>query len=324
MIDALYNLKGVSGAEDEIRMYLLNELSGLCDDIRVDNMGNIIAKRIYNDKLPTTALIAHIDEPGFIITDITEDGYLKFETIGDIKTDGLLAEKVKIGDIIGIISLKAIHLSTKEEREKKVKIDDLYIDIGASDKIDAEKYVGIGDYCAFYSDTVNFGDGLLKGCAVAARAECLLLLNLLKSGLMFNTNLLLIFTVQHNVKCRGIMVLTDELNSVEQIFVLGETDIKENKLKLGNGTIIEETTDDNERTEELCKSIIQKIGGIPYQQYVSKLKNEKKFLSQNFCDKAILTIGIPCEYKNSSVNLISEKDIRSTQKIIEKILSEVI
>ncbi len=82
-------------------------------------MGNIIAKKVYDSELPTTALIAHMDEPGFIITNITEDGYLKFETIGDIKTDGLLAEKVKIGDINGIISLKAIHLSTKRRTRKK-------------------------------------------------------------------------------------------------------------------------------------------------------------------------------------------------------------
>ncbi len=120
------------------------------------------------------------------------------------------------------------------------------------------------------------------------------------------------------------MVLTNKLNSVDQIFVLGETDIKENELKLGNGTIIEEATDDNEHTKELYKSIIQKIGDVPHQKLISKLKNEKKFLVQNFYDKAILTIGIPCEYKNSSVNLISKKDIRSTRKIIEKILSEVI
>lgn len=80
-------------------------------------------------------IMASMDEPGFIISGYKEGGgaFLSFEPVGIIRPQSIVSESVVVGDkmIPGIISLKAVHLSTKEEREKLVCLKDLFIDIGA-------------------------------------------------------------------------------------------------------------------------------------------------------------------------------------------------
>ena len=94
-------------------------------------MGNLLCFKKGKKGGVTVLLSAHTDEVGFIITKITDEGYLKFESVGGIDTKILLSQKGRLGDLKGIISLKAVHLTTKEEREKTFKESDLFIDIGA-------------------------------------------------------------------------------------------------------------------------------------------------------------------------------------------------
>lgn len=107
-------------------------------------------------------ICAHMDEVGFIITDITDDGYLKFAHVGGIDARIVADRKVTINNINGVIGLKPIHLLSSDEKEKAVSFKNLFIDIGAKDKSDAEKFVSLGDFAYFRVIIMSLAKALLK------------------------------------------------------------------------------------------------------------------------------------------------------------------
>ena len=144
-----------------------------------------------------------MDEVGLIVKSITDDGYLKFGCVGGIDRRVLLGKRVAIGDkrVTGIIGLKAIHLTTPEERRKVPKLDEYYIDIGVKDRESAEKLVTEGDCGVFVSDVVEFGDRMLKAKAIDDRVGCAVLVKLLEEELPMDCTF--VFTVQEEVGTRG-------------------------------------------------------------------------------------------------------------------------
>jgi endoglucanase len=197
-------LPGVSSFEDEVRNYIKERVAPHADSIRVDAMGNLIVfKKGTKSTGNKLMLCAHMDEVGLIIRAITEDGYLKFACVGGIDRRVLLGKRVAVGDnkVTGIIGLKAIHLTSPEERKRVPKLEEYYIDIGAKDKESAEKLVNIGDYGVFVSDVVEFGNGMLKAKAIDDRVGCAILIKLLEEELPMDCTF--VFTVQEEVGTRG-------------------------------------------------------------------------------------------------------------------------
>ena len=203
-LKTLCALSGVSSFEDEVRDYIRQRVTPYATDLRVDAMGNLIVlkkgARATGNKL---MLCAHMDEVGLIIKSITEDGYLKFGCVGGIDRRGLLGKQVALGEqkVTGVIGLKAIHMTTAEERKKVPKLEEYYIDIGVKSREEAEKLVGIGDCGVFVSDVVEFGDGMLKAKAIDDRAGCAVLVKLLEEDLPMDCTF--VFTVQEEVGTRG-------------------------------------------------------------------------------------------------------------------------
>lgn len=197
-------LSGVSSYEDEVRAYVKEHAAPYASELRVDPMGSVIVfkkgRRSTGNQL---LLAAHMDEVGVIIRRITDEGYLKFACIGGIDRRVLLGKKILVGKnkTPGVIGLKAIHLTTAEEREKLPKLEEYYIDIGAKDKESAEKLTFIGDYGVFESDWVEFGSGMVKAKALDDRVGCAVMLELLKEDLPMDCTFA--FTVQEEVGCRG-------------------------------------------------------------------------------------------------------------------------
>lgn len=148
-------------------------------------------------------LCAHMDEVGLIVKSITDEGYLKFGCIGGIDHRILLGKRVAVGEkaIPGVIGLKAVHLTTAEERKKTPKPTDLYIDIGAKDKEEALAQVEPGDICAFISDAVAFGSGMLKAKAIDDRVGCAVMVKLLEEDLPMDCTF--VFSAMEEVGARG-------------------------------------------------------------------------------------------------------------------------
>lgn len=197
-------LSGVSSFEDEVRSYIRERVAPFADSIRVDAMGNLIVfKKGAKSTGNKLMLCAHMDEVGLIIRAITEDGYLKFSCVGGIDRRVLLGKRVAVGDkkVTGIIGLKAIHMTSPEERKRVPKLEEYYIDIGAKDKEEAETLVNIGDCGVFVSDAVEFGNGMLKAKAIDDRVGCAILVKLSEEELPMDCTF--VFNVQEEVGTRG-------------------------------------------------------------------------------------------------------------------------
>lgn len=204
LMKELCALNGVSSFEDEVRDYIRAYVTPYADEVRVDAMGNLIVwkrgKRSSGRKL---LLAAHMDEVGLIVTNITEDGYLKFGCVGGIDRRVLIGKPVFVGKDRhpGVIGLKAFHLVSAEEEKNVPKVDDLYIDIGAKNRKEAEKLASLGEFAAFSSDIAEFGNGFLKAKALDDRVGCAVMMELIKEDLPMDCTFA--FTVQEEVGTRG-------------------------------------------------------------------------------------------------------------------------
>ena len=193
----------VSGDEGQIRKVIIDEITPLVDEAHIDRMGNVIGYKKGTNPKRKVMLCAHMDEVGFIITRIEDNGMLKFATVGSIDSRILPSKRVRIGDkgVPGVLGIKAIHLQEPAERRNAVKAKQMYIDIGARSREEAEKLVNLGDYAVFDSDLVYFGNGRVKSRALDDRVGCFTLIESLKGTYPFD--LYACFTVQEEVDQRS-------------------------------------------------------------------------------------------------------------------------
>ena len=204
LVKELCMASGPSSYEEEVRALIRSKAEPYADSIRVDAMGNLIVfkkgKKSTGNKL---MLCAHMDEVGIIIQSIDEKGYLRFKFLGGVDRRVVLGKPVWLGPdrIPGVIGLKAYHLVSEEEEKKIPKLEELYIDIGAKTKEEAEALIEPGEFGVFSNTCVEFGNRMLKAKAIDDRAGCAVLLKLMEQELPMDCNF--VFTVQEEVGCRG-------------------------------------------------------------------------------------------------------------------------
>ncbi len=206
MLDILKDLcllDGISGREDSVREYIISKIKDKCE-YTVDPMGNVLAyKKGKCEPENKIMLSAHMDEVGFIVTYICDNGFLKFANVGGVESKVISGRAVKVGDknINGIVGNKAIHLTEGDESVSVPKIDKMYIDIGAKSKEEAEKVVSVGDSVYFKSDFKYFGDNKIKAKAIDDRFGCAIMIKMIEQDLNYSMHFA--FLVQEEVGCRG-------------------------------------------------------------------------------------------------------------------------
>ncbi len=184
LLEKLSNAPGISGFEEEIRKIIFNELDGVVDEIKIDDMGNLIAVKNGDPNGKKIMLAAHMDEIGLMVRYIDSEGFVKFSKIGGINDQMLLNQDIYIqtsdGDVNGVIGSKPPHKMKKSERDKVVEYDKMFIDIGAANKEEALKMVQIGDPIIIKQNFQDLGNSLVKGKALDNRAGCAVLVEVLK------------------------------------------------------------------------------------------------------------------------------------------------
>lgn len=142
LLKELTELPGVSGYEDEVRAYIKQYMAPYAE-VSQDNIGSVICKKAGSSDTPRIMMAGHMDEVGMMVTYITKEGYLRFQTLGGWWEQVMLAQRVVVktssGDVPGIIGSKPPHILDDEEANKVVKMEHMFIDIGASSREDAEK-----------------------------------------------------------------------------------------------------------------------------------------------------------------------------------------
>ena len=189
LIENLCAVNGVSGDEQDVAAAVIEQIRDYCE-YEVTPLGDVIAFK-KGAKRPRNRVMfdAHMDEVGFIVTYITEEGFLRFATVGGIDNRVIQGKPVVIGKskVYGIISSKPVHLIDRDHRDDPIKAADLLIDIGCRSREEAEGLIGVGDRVYFDSPFVRFGNGFIKSKALDDRAGCAVLIKMIQSSLEYDT-----------------------------------------------------------------------------------------------------------------------------------------
>jgi len=332
-IGELTALAGVSGREEPVRNHLLARLEGLCST-SVDSLGSVIAFKKGKTAPKNKILIsAHMDEVGFIITYIEENGLLRFAPVGGIDSRLAAGKALKIGDrgVPGVIGCKAVHQQSGDERDKALSFEELYIDIGASSREEAMTLVRLGDTAIFDTGFSAFGDGMLRGRALDDRAGCALLLHLLEQELEYD--LTASFTVMEETGCQGAAAVANRVQP--QIAIVLETttasDIpgvspEKQVCHLGRGPVLSFMDRGTVYDRELYQTALElaRQEGIPCQSKAGVYGgNEARNFQTAACGARVLAISLPCRYIHSPACVLNRADLESTARLLKALIPKV-
>jgi putative aminopeptidase FrvX len=210
LLAAISEMPGTSGFEQPIRELILKTIKDLADEITVDPLGNVVALMNGGDSSKKLMVPAHMDEIGFIVTHIDNDGFVRFHTLGGFDPKTLTAQRViihtKTGDIVGVMGSKPIHVMTPEERTKLPQIQDYFIDLGMN-KEDVIKKVAIGDPITRQRELIEMGD-CVNCKSLDNRVSVFILIETMRAlqGKKLPYDFYAVFTVQEEVGLRGATV----------------------------------------------------------------------------------------------------------------------
>ena len=324
---------GVSGSEEEVAKIIARELEDVADKIETDSMGNLIVTRKGDKKAPKVMLAAHMDEIGLMVRYIDDNGFIKFTNIGGINDQMLVNQTVTVHssigeDIIGVIGSKPPHVTTPEERKQVTKSSDMFIDIGAKDKEEAESMVRIGDVMTFNSIFAKSPNNFIMGKAIDNRAGCYVMIEVLKR-IDTRATVYGVGTVQEEVGLKGAKIASFKLNP-DLAFALDVTlsgdhpGIKpeEAPIVMGKGpaVILADAGGRGILTQKSIKDMLIKAGDendIPYQLEVSDggtTDGSAIHLTREGIPTGVLSV--PTRYIHTPVSVCSMDDIENTIQLI--------
>lgn len=332
MLETLCNLNGISGRESAVREYII---SCLPSDAKyhIDPLGSLIVeKKGAKEPKNKVMLDAHMDEVGFIVTYITDDGYLKFATVGGIDERVIFGRMVTVGknNVVGVIGGKAVHQLEGDEKGKLPKTDSMFIDIGASTKDEALKAVSIGDAVYFKSSYREFGDGFIKAKAIDDRAGCEILLKMINSDLPYSMTFS--FSVQEEIGTRGAAATAFSVNPDYAIVVEGTTaaDIAgvsdEKKVCfLGGGAVVSYM----DRGTVYDSELFSKAFSLAHENNIKcQTKtvvaggNNAAAIHKTAGGIKTLAVSVPCRYIHSGSSVAKKEDIQSTLELVKLLAGE--
>jgi putative aminopeptidase FrvX len=214
LLSTICEIPGTSGFEQRIRAFVIQEVTSLVDEVSVDAMGNVIAlKKGTEDK--RVMIGAHMDEIGFIVTHIDDEGFLRFHTLGGFDAKTLTAQRVIVHgkkDLMGVMGSKPTHIMKPEERRKAVATTDFFIDTGLP-KEEVEKYVSVGDSITRERKLIEMGE-CVNCKSLDNRLSVYILLEVLRQlkdkPVPYDTYA--VFTVQEEIGLRGASVAAHTIN----------------------------------------------------------------------------------------------------------------
>lgn len=333
LLEKLCTVEGISGDEGSVREIIINEIKPFADEIKTDNLGNIIVfKKGKNRAKAKLMLSAHMDEVGFMVTDITSDGYLKFDEVGGLDRRVVLGKTVTVGKnkVNGVIGVKPIHLSKSDERTAVPKYGEMYIDIGATNKDDALRVVSYGDSVNFNSIYENNGY-TIKSKAIDDRFGCLALIELIKSELEYDMHF--VFAVQEEVGLRGAKVAAYSVDPEFAIVVETTTaadiaGVEETRqvCNLGDGAVIsvmDRRTIYDKRMSEMAFECAEETGAKAQYKRAVAGGNDSGVIHQSRGGVKTLAISLPCRYLHSSVTVANVSDCDDIIKIVSALANKI-
>lgn len=322
-------INGASGDEKRVREYISSRIRA--DELFTDNLGNLIAFK-KGKKQPKNKIMfsAHMDEVGFMITHISENGFLSFGEVGGINPSVVLGRGVRLeSGAAGVIGTKAVHQQSADERKSFPAISELYIDIGAKSREEAEKFAPLGSYAYFDDDFFSFGDGFIKGKAIDDRAGCLVLMEMINGEPEYDA--WYVFSVQEEIGTRGAAAaaftvapdIAFVLESTTACDIAGVSGAKK-VCELGKGAVVS-YMDNGAIFDRELYSLAMKTASeneIPVQtKTLIAGGNDSRSIHVSRGGVRTCAISVPCRYLHSPSCVIKESDFNAVKQLAEKMLS---
>jgi endoglucanase len=332
---------GPSGYEQQVQRVYRERVAPYADAVETDIMGNVVA--IKNPAAePRVMLAGHADEIGFQVRYISEEGFLYFAQIGGHDAIVTVGQRVHVhtasGTILGVLGRKAIHLLEADERTKVPNTNDLWIDIGANGKKEAEEVVHIGD-CVTYAQELQRLQGNRAtarsfdnkmGCFVVAEALRLLQGKSLSCGVYATA------TVQEEIGLRGARTSSYHINPLVGIATdvthamdyPGADKKKVGDIKLGGGPVISRGANINPKVFALLVETAQELG-IPYQISAAAggTGTDANAMQLTRAGMATGLIGVPLRYMHTPCEVMCLDDIENSALLmagfVERVTPEV-
>ena len=309
-----------SGREDEIRDIIKNELEGFCDEIYTDALGNLICHKKGNGK--KLMLASHMDEIGFMVTFIEDNGFLRFSNVGGINRANAIDSTVQFTNgTVGKISYET------KEKVTEAGFDKMFIDIGCTSRKEAEKLVKIGDFAGYTPSFYEMNNRILSK-SLDDRAGCWVLINAMKEAKNTPNDVYAVFTVQEEVGTRGArtaasLIKPDMAIAIDVSFSGDTPNSAEINPVMGKGPAVK-IKDVSFIINESVKNILldsAKNATIPYQlEAAGKGGTDAGAMQLTGSGCAAGTISIPTRYIHSTTEVIDKADIENTVKLVKAVM----
>lgn len=333
LLKRLCKCDGISGDEGKVRELIINEIKPYADSITADNLGNLLVhKKGKNRAKSKLMLSAHMDEVGLMVTDITSDGYIKFDEVGGIDRRVLLGKSVTLGKnkINGVIGVKPIHLCKGEENSRIPELSEMYIDIGADSKEDALKYIKYGDSINFVSD-FNVTSDSITSKALDDRFGCLVLIELIKSEPEYDMDFA--FVVQEEVGLRGAKVAAFTVDPefalvIETTTAADIPEVDENKqvCNLSDGAVIsvmDRRTIYDKEMIALAFECAEKLNiKAQYKRAVAG-GNDAGVIHSSKSGVRTLAVSLPCRYLHSPNCVVNKQDCENMMMLVSELAENI-
>ncbi len=336
MFKTLTELQGAPGFEHQVRKFVRSELEKYSDEVIQDRLGSIFGVKRGDENGPKVMVAGHMDEVGFMVTSISDKGLIRFQTLGGWWSQVLLAQRMQImtdnGPVIGVVGSIPPHLLDEAKRSKPMEIKNMFIDIGADDKADAEK-IGIKPgqqivpICPF---TPMANEKKILAKAWDNRYGCGLAIELLKELKDVSTPNILFSgaTVQEEVGLRGAqtaanMIQPDIFYALDASPANDATGDKDSFGHLGKGALLriyDRTMVTHRGIREFILDTAES-NNIPYQYFISQGGTDagKVHISGNGVPSAV--IGICSRYIHTSASIVHVDDYAAAKELLVKLVS---
>lgn len=341
MLKALTDANAISGHEKEARDVMEHYLKPLTDSIFTDHLGSLIGEKIGDANGPKIMIAGHLDEVGFMVTRIDKNGFIYFQTIGGWWSQVLLAQRVTImtknGNITGVIGSKPPHILPPEARKKPVEIKDMFIDIGASSKEEAEEFgVRPGDSIVPYFEFTQMkNEKMLLAKAWDNRIGCAIAISVLEElqkedhpNIVYGVG-----TVQEEVGLRGAKtsanLIKPDIAFAVDVGIAGDTpgvSEKDADSKLGHGpqiVLYDASMVSHKGLRELVVSTAKELD-IPF-QFTSMAGGGTDSGAIHMTHEGVpsLSITIPTRYIHSHAAMLHRDDYENAVKLLVAVIKKI-
>lgn len=328
----IVNTPGPSGYEQQVQKVFREHVAPYADTVETDILGTVVATKNSGES-PRVMLAGHADEIGFIVRYINEEGFLYFGQIGGHDAVVAVGQRVYVhtenGPILGVLGRKAVHLLEASEKDKVPKTDELWIDIGATNRKEAESLVQIGDCITYAQDfqpllgdraTARSFDNKM-GCFVVA--EALRLLH--ESGKPLGCSVLAVANVQEEIGLRGarvasyhtaplVGIATDVCHAVD---FPGADKKRIGDIKLGGGPVIGRGANINPKVFALLVETAKALE-IPYQveAFGGGTGTDANAMQISRSGMATGLISVPLRYMHTPCEVMALSDIEAAARLM--------